>query len=160
MGAIRPDRERVGVLISALHGAAMHLFAVGLTGLLIVRRPEHVWSDIGTALLIVLVAVAIADQLIPFLLVVRHDEPEVILERWMPTLRRAVLWALPLTFPVLISRTIARLLEPAEPEPEPPSPQENLQELIAAGEQEGLIEKGEGEFCNRWSNSATRSCVR
>ncbi|MGD1158112.1 MAG: hemolysin family protein [Terriglobia bacterium] len=145
-GRIRPDRERVGVSISALHGAAMHLFAVGLTGLLIVRRPEHVWSDIGTALLIVLVAVAIADQLIPFLLVVRHDEPEVILERWMPTLRRAVFWALPLTFPVLISRTIARLLEPAEPEPEPPSPQENLQELIEAGEQEGLIEKGEGEL--------------
>jgi putative hemolysin len=114
--------------------------------LLIVRRPEHVWSDIGTALVIVLVAVAIADQLIPFLLVLRHDEPEVILEHWMPTLRRAVLLALPLTFPVLISRTIARLLEPTEPEPEPPSPQENLQELIAAGEQEGLIEKGEGEL--------------
>jgi putative hemolysin len=145
-GRIRPDRERVGVSISALHGAAMHLFAVGLTGLLIVRRPEHVWSDIGTALLIVLVAVAIADQLIPFLLVVRHDEPELILEQWVPVLRRAVLWALPLTFPILVSTTIARLLEPTEPEPEPPSPQENLQELIAAGEQEGLIEKGEGEL--------------
>ena len=83
-GSIRPNRERVGVSISALHGAAMHLFAVGLTGLLIWRRPEHLWSDIGTALLIVLSAVAIADQLIPFLLVVRHDEPEVILEGWEP----------------------------------------------------------------------------
>ena len=45
----RPNRERVGVSISALHGAAMHLFAVGLTGLLIWRRPDHLWSDIGTA---------------------------------------------------------------------------------------------------------------
>ena len=44
-GRIRPNRERVGVSISALHGAAMHLFAVGLTGLLIWRRPEHLWSD-------------------------------------------------------------------------------------------------------------------
>ena len=61
-------------------------------------------------------------------------------------LRRAGSWALPLTFPILISTTIARLLEPTEPEPEPPSPQENLAELIATGEQEGLIEKGEREL--------------
>jgi CBS domain containing-hemolysin-like protein len=145
-GRIRPNRERVGVSISALHGAAMHVFAVGLAGLLIWRRPEHLWSDIGTALIAVLIAVAIADQLIPFLLVVRHDEPEVILEHWESVLRSLVLWALPLTFPILISTTIARLLESTEPEPEPPSPQENLVELIATGEQEGLIEKGEREM--------------
>ena len=145
-GRVRPNRERVGVSISALHGAAMHLFAVGLTGLLIWRRPEHIWSDIGTALVIVLAAVAIADQLIPFRLVAQHDEPEVILEHWEPELRRVVLWALPLTFPILISTTIARLLEPTESEPEPPSPQENLVELIATGEQEGLIEKGDREL--------------
>jgi len=145
-GRISPNRERVGVSISALHGAAMHLFAVGLAGLLIWRRPEHLWSDIGTALLVVLFAVAIADQLIPFLLVVRHDEPEVILERWESVLRRAVLWALPLTFPILISTTIARLLESTEPEPEPPSPQEHFAELIAAGEQEGLFKKGDREL--------------
>jgi len=84
--------------------------------------------------------------LIPFLLVVRHDEPEVILERWESVVRSLVLWALPLTFPILISTTIARLLEPTEPDPEPPSPEENLAELIATGEQEGLIEKGEREL--------------
>jgi CBS domain containing-hemolysin-like protein len=145
-GPIRADRERVGVSISALHGAAMHLFAVGLTGLLIWRRPDHMWSDIGTALLIVLAAVAIADQLIPFTLVARHDDPELILEQWMPNLRRAVVWALPLTFPILISTTIARLLEPTEPEPEPPTPAENLEELMEAGEQEGLIQEGEREL--------------
>lgn len=145
-GPIRPSRERVGVSISALHGATMHLFAVGLTGLLIWRRPEHLWSDIGTALLIVLSAVAIADQLIPFLLVARHDEPELILEQWESVLRWVVLGALPLTFPILISTTIARLLESTEPEPEPPSPQENLVELIATGEQEGLIQKGDREL--------------
>ncbi len=145
-GPIRADRERVGVSISALHGAAMHLLAVGLTGLLVWRRPDHLWSDVGTALLIVLVAVAIADQLIPFTLVVRHDDPELILEHWMPILRRAVIWALPLTFPILISTTIARLLEPTEPEPDPPTPQENLEELMEAGEQEGLIKKGEREL--------------
>jgi CBS domain containing-hemolysin-like protein len=145
-GPVRPSRDRVGVSISALHGAAMHLFAVGLTGLLIWRRPEYLWSDLGTALVIVLAAVAIADQLIPFLLVARHDEPEVILAEWEVALRRLVYGALPLTFPILISTTIARLLEPAEEEPEPPTPQEDLVEMIATGEKEGLIEKAEGQL--------------
>ena len=143
---IAPDRERVGVSISALHGATMHLFGIGLAGLLILRRPNHLWANLGTALLVVLSAVAIADQLIPFLLVARHDEPEVILERWMPVLRLAVFLALPLTFPILVSTTISRLLESTDPEPEPAKPQEPLQELIEAGEQEGLLEKGEGEL--------------
>lgn len=143
---VAPDRERVGVSISALHGAAMHLFAIGVAGLLILRRPEHLWQDLGTAALVVLGVVALGDQLIPFILVARHDEPEPILEHWMPVLRLAVFLALPLTFPVLISRTIARLLEPTELEPEPPDAQEPLQELIEAGEQEGLLEKGEGEL--------------
>jgi CBS domain containing-hemolysin-like protein len=144
-GNLGPNRERVGISISALHGAAMHVFAVGLTGLLIWRRPEHLRSDIGTALVIVLCAVAIADQLIPFRLVARHDEPEVILEQWKPQLRWAALCALPLTFPVLVSTTISRLLESSEPEPEA-TPQEDLEELIASGEEEGLIEKGDREL--------------
>ncbi len=145
-GPMTPDRERVGVSISALHGAAMHLFAVGVTALLVLRRPDHLWGNIGAALLIVLSAVAIADQLIPFLLVARDDEPEVILERWMPVVRRLVYLALPLTFPILVSTTMSRLLESTEQEPETPSPQENLQEFIEVGEQDGLLEKGEGEL--------------
>ena len=141
-----PDRERVGISISALHGAAMHIFAVGLTGLLIINRPGHLWENLATALLLVLGAVAICDQLVPFLLVARHDEPEPILERWVPVLRRIVWFALPLTFPVLVSTTVARLLEPQEAEPEPSTPQEDIQDFIEAGEQEGLLEKGEGEL--------------
>jgi CBS domain containing-hemolysin-like protein len=41
---------------------------------------------------------------------------------------------------------VARLLEPQEAETGPAPPQEDIQELIEAGEQEGLIEKGEGEL--------------
>jgi CBS domain containing-hemolysin-like protein len=145
-GRITIDRERVGVSISALHGAAMHLFAVGVTALLVLRRPDHFWGNVGAALVIVLTAVAVADQLIPFLLVARHDEPEVILERWMPVVRRLVYLALPLTFLILISTTMSRLLESTEQEPEPPTPQENLQEFIEVGQQDGLIEKGEAEL--------------
>jgi CBS domain containing-hemolysin-like protein len=145
-GSNRLNRERVGVSISALHGATMHVFAVGLTGLLIWRRPDHLRSDIGTALVIVLCAVAIGDQLIPFRLVARHDEPEVILEQWKPQLRWVALCALPLTFPVLISTTISRLLESSDSEPEVTTPQEDLEELIATGEEEGLIEKGDREL--------------
>jgi CBS domain containing-hemolysin-like protein len=140
------DRERVGVSISALHGAAMHLFAVGVTALLVLRRPDHFWGDVGTALAVVLTAVAIADQLIPFLLVARHDEPEVILERWMPAVQRLVYLALPLTFLILISTTMSRLLESTEQEPDVPTPQDNLQEFIEVGEQDGLLEKSEAEL--------------
>ena len=143
---VQADRERVGVSISALHGAAMALFAVGLTGFLVEREPAHLMSDLGISLLVVLGVITIFDQLIPFSLVARHDEPEVILKGWMPFLRAAIFMALPLTFPVLVSTSIGRLLESPGQEPEPPSPQEEMQELIQAGEQEGLIGKGEGEM--------------
>src|SRR5579863_5581349 len=143
---IRADRERVGVSISALHGASMALFAVALVGAFFWLRPGWFWENLGWSLAITLGVIAVSDQLIPFLRVARHDEPEVILKRWMPALRAAVFIALPLTFPVLISATISRLLEPLEPNPEATTPQEELQELIEAGEQEGLIEKSEGEL--------------
>ncbi len=143
---IQADRERVGVSISALHGAAMALFVIGLTGLLIFSQPGHLWGDLGTALLLALGAVAISDQLIPFVLVARHDNPEVILERWMPFLRKAVFVALPLTFPILISTTIARLLDPPEEKQVLPSSQKSLEELIQVGEAEGSISKGEAKL--------------
>lgn len=143
---LRADRERVGVSISTLHGAAMTLFGVGLVGLLFRLRPDRFWENLGTAVVITLGVIAVSDQLIPFLRVARHDEPEVILERWMPLLRVSVFLALPLTFPVLVSASISRLLEPLEPKAEVPSPQEEMQELIEVGEQQGLIGKGEGEL--------------
>jgi putative hemolysin len=143
---VQADRERVGVSVSTLHGATMAFFAVGLTGLFFLQRPGHFWENLGSTILVVVLVIGICDQLIPFLIVARHDEPEVILAQWMPVLRAAVFAALPLTFPILISATIRRLLEPDEPEREAPNPQEELQELIEAGEEQGLLEKGEGEL--------------
>jgi len=143
---IQADRERVGVSISTLHGVSMHLFAVGLTALFFFRRPGHLLENVSASLAIVLAVIAILDQLIPFILVARHDEPEVILRKWMPFMRLCVFLALPLTFPILVSTTIARLLEPVQEKEEAPTPQENLQELIEAGRQQGLIERSEGEL--------------
>src|SRR3974377_2215346 len=93
--AIRADRERVGVSVSTLHGAAMALFAVGLTGLFFLRRPGHSWANPSASFLVVFCVIAICDHLIPFLLVARHDEPEQILAEWMPILRLSILLALP-----------------------------------------------------------------
>jgi putative hemolysin len=143
---IRADRERVGVSISALHGAAMAMFAIGLFVLFRLQEPEHFWGSLGSALLVVFGVIALADQLIPFMLVARHDEPEIILQKWLPFLRFCVYAALPLTFPVLISSTIARLLESPEDREQPPTPQEELQELIEAGERAGLIERSQGKL--------------
>jgi CBS domain containing-hemolysin-like protein len=144
-GRLQADRERVGVSISALHGATMALFAAGVMGLLTLNWPDHLWNNLGTSILLVLIAVAIFDQMIPFVLVARGPKPEVVLGRWMPVLRKAVFVALPLTFPILISTGVRRLLEPLEEEVVP-RPQPSLEEFLEASEREGLIEAGQGEL--------------
>ncbi len=143
---IQADRERVGVSLSTLHGASMHLFAIFLVGFFFYHWPGEILENLSASLAIVLAVIAIVDQLIPFRLVARHDEPEVILAKWFPFMRFCVYLALPLTFPILVSTTIARLLEPMQDKEEEPSAQENIQELIEAGRQEGLIEKSEGDL--------------
>lgn len=145
-GRVVADRERVGISISALHGAFMASFAAGLALLIFRQRPDHLWEDLSTTLLIVLGVIAVFDQLIPFVLVARHDEPETILLHWSGLLRASVTLAVFLTFPILVSTTINRLLEADEPEEEPATPQEDLQELLEVGEQEGLIAKEQGEM--------------
>ena len=144
---IRADRERVGVSISALHGVAMALYSIGVTTLFIFYHSGALWESLSASLILVMATIMVFDQLIPFVLVARHDEPEAILRQWLPLLRTAVYLALPVTFPILISTTIARLLESPENEAaELPKPQKGLKELIESGEEAGLIEKGEGEL--------------
>jgi CBS domain containing-hemolysin-like protein len=144
---IRADRERVGVSISALHGVAMALYSIGVTTLFIFYHSGVLWESLGASLLLVMATIMVFDQLIPFVLVARHDEPEAILRQWLPLLRVAVYLALPVTFPILISTTIARLLEtPEEDTAEPPRPQKGLKELIESGEEAGLIEKSQLEL--------------
>ncbi len=143
---IRADRERVGVSISALHGVAMALYSIGVTALLVFYHSGAVWESLSASLVVVLATIMIFDQLIPFIMVARHDEPEAILRQWLPMLKAAVYLALPVTFPILISTTIARLLESPEEEEEPPSSAKGLKELIESGEEAGLIEKGEREL--------------
>ncbi|PYV15636.1 MAG: HlyC/CorC family transporter [Acidobacteria bacterium] len=144
---LRADRERVGVSISALHGVSMALFSIGLVGLLIGEWPGHLTQALWTALLLAVGAIIVCDISIPFLLSARHDEPEVILERWMPLLRASVYLAVPFTFPILISTSVRQLLETAEEAKEQSAtPQQELQELIEVGEEQGMIEKDAGEL--------------
>ena len=144
---IRADRERVGVSISALHGVAMAFYSIGLTTLFIFYHSGALWESLGASLLVVMATIMVFDQLIPFVLVARHDEPEAILRQWLPLLRAAVYLALPVTFPILISTTIGRLLESPEDEAAVlPRPQKGLKELIESGEEAGLIEKSEREL--------------
>ncbi len=144
---IRADRERVGVSISALHGVAMALYSIGVTTLFIYYHSGALWESLGASLLLVMATIMVFDQLIPFVLVARHDEPEAILRQWLPLLRAVVYLALPVTFPILISTTIARLLEtPEEDTAEPPRPQKGLKDLIESAEEAGLIEKGQLEL--------------
>jgi magnesium and cobalt exporter, CNNM family len=143
---IRADRERVGVSISALHGAAMALFAIGLTGLILLDYPGELWEKLVTAVLLVLGTILVFDQSIPFVMVARHDEPEQILQGWLPVLRFSVYLALPLTFPILVSSSIARLLESPEDQAAAATAQNGLEELIEKGREAGLIRKSEEEL--------------
>lgn len=143
---VRADRERVGVSISALHGAAMALYAIGLTGLMLRFYPGEVWEKLGLSALLAIGTIMVFDQLIPFVLVARHDEPEPILQDWLPVMRFSVYLALPLTFPILVSNSIARLLESPEEQTEDPEEQNGLEELIETGREAGLIEKSEEEL--------------
>src|SRR5712664_682036 len=86
---IKVDRELVGISLSSLHGAGMALFAVGLAALFFLKRPQHFWGNVGASLVTVLLAVAVCDQLIPFVLVARRGEPESVLKGWLPLLRLA-----------------------------------------------------------------------
>jgi len=160
---IRADRERVGVSISALHGVAMALYSIGVTTLFIYYQSGALWESMGASLLLVMATIMVFDQLIPFVLVARHDEPEAILRQWLPLLRAAVYLALPVTFPILISTTIARLLETPEDEAaEIPRPQKGLKELIESGEEAGLIEKGQLELLQsvvEFSNKVAREVM-
>ncbi|MEJ2010096.1 MAG: hemolysin family protein [Acidobacteriota bacterium] len=143
---IRADRERVGVSISALHGVAMALYSIGVAALFLVYHSDALWENVGASLLVIMMTIMIFDQLIPFILVARHDEPEEILRQWLPVLRATVYLALPVTFPILISTTIAHLLESPVEETAQPRPERGLEELIESGEEAGLIEKGELEL--------------
>jgi CBS domain containing-hemolysin-like protein len=144
---LRADRERVGVSVSALHGVSMALFSIGLAGLLIESWPGHWAQALATALLVAVGAIVVCDLSIPFLLVARHDEPAVILERWLPLLRASVYLALPFTFPILVSTSISQLLETREEKKEEAAtPQEELQELIEASEEQGVIERSASEI--------------
>ncbi len=160
---IRADRERVGVSISALHGVAMALYSIGVTTLFIYFQSGALWESLGASLLLVMATIMVFDQLIPFVLVARHDEPEAILRQWLPLLRAVVYLALPVTFPILISTTIARLLETPEDEAaEIPRPQKGLKELIESGEEAGLIEKGQLELLQsvvEFSNKVAREVM-
>ena len=144
---LRAGRERVGVSISALHGVSMALFSIGLAGALIESWPGHLAQALGTAVIVAVGAIIICDLSIPFLLVARHDDPEAILKRWLPVLRACVFLALPFTFPILISTSISQLLEtPEEKNEEAATPQEELQKLIEASQQQGVIEKSASEI--------------
>jgi CBS domain containing-hemolysin-like protein len=143
---IRADRERVGVSISALHGVAMALYSIGVTTLFVFRHGGILWESLSASLVVVLATIMVFDQLIPFIVVARHDEPETILRQWLPILKATVYLALPVTFPILVSTTIGRLLESPEDEEAPPKAEKGLKELIESGEEAGLIEKSEREL--------------
>lgn len=118
------------------------LVVVGVLALL-VNSPEGVmqpWA-VGQALLIALPAMTIFSYLWPQLMYRRSEGT--FLKALVPLLKLLALLIRPIAALLGFVETLAEISQPSENLEEGASPQEEIEALIAAGEEEGLIEEGD-----------------
>ena len=139
------DREHAALAASVLQQLALGLIALEF-GALLFLRPTRLASptagEIAQALLAVVLVVVFACQLIPLLLFKRTRG------LWARRLLwpiRMLLWMVaPVTVFVSFFSSVASLAEaPADPEEEPAP---DVDALIEAGEEEGILEQGDSEL--------------
>ena len=142
---IRLDRERATLSLTAFHTAWVGLLGLMLTAFRFSagRSPVEVVLE---AFLGLGVTLALFDQLIPWLWMARHNDPEAAVRRWGAAIIVFYWLAYPLTLPIYVFSSLRSLLEPEEQEPNAIPPQEAIQNFIEAGQEEGLIEESEGEM--------------
>ena len=144
-GKIPLHRERATVAVTVFHAAVVGLLGVALAAF----RFSAGRSMSGAALEALLglsLSLAVFDQLIPSLWLDRRKDPEATLRRWAQAVMLFYWCTLPLTFLGLIFSSLRSLLKSEEQELEADQQQEAIQDLIEAGQEEGLIEPSEGEM--------------
>lgn len=142
---IRLDRERATLSLTAFHTAWVGLLGLMLTAFRFSagRSPLEAVLE---AFLGLGVTLALFDQLIPWLWMARHNDPEAAVRRWGAAIIVFYWLAYPLTLPIYVFSSLRSLLEPEEKEPNAIPQQEAIQDFIEAGQEEGLIEESEGEM--------------
>jgi CBS domain containing-hemolysin-like protein len=99
------------------------------------------WLDLAQGIGLALVAMAVCSYLLPQLLYRRASGA--LLLPLTPALRGAALLMKPFAATLSFVETLAEISKPAESLEDGASPQEEIEALIAAGEEEGLIEEGD-----------------
>ncbi|MDX2267861.1 MAG: hemolysin family protein [Bryobacter sp.] len=117
------------------------LVALGVLGLLINQDGDRGWMDALQGVLLAVGSMAIFSYLLPQMLY-RRSGGHFLLPLAKP-LRWSAYAMRPLGSMLTFLETLAEISQPAENLEEPASPQEEIEALIAAGEEEGLIEEGD-----------------
>ncbi len=145
LGRIKLDRERATVSLIAFHTVLVGLLGLCLSAYRLGEAPSTtealVQAFVGLGVIL-----AIFDQLVPSLWVARRKDPEATIREWGPAVTTVHWLIMPLTFPLWISSTLRSLIKPIDPEPEAAQQQEAIQDLIEAGQEEGLIEESDREM--------------
>ncbi len=117
------------------------LVAIGVLSLLINQNGGNSGLDIAQGVLLALVSMAVFSYLLPQLLY-RRSEAHFLLPL-APLLRVTALVMKPFAGMLNFFETLADISQPSSSLEEGASPQEEIEALIAAGEEEGLIEEGD-----------------
>lgn len=117
------------------------LVAIGVLSLLINQNGSNTWLDITQGVLLALFSMGVFSYLLPQLLY-RRGEAHFLLTL-TPLLRFSALCMKPFAGMLSFVETLADISQPSSSLEEGASPQEEIEALIAAGEEEGLIEEGD-----------------
>ncbi len=142
-GGIHLDRERVILSINALHSAWVGLLAIVIVSFCFFTeqsRPEAIVQSIAG----LGIALILFDQLIPSIWMAYNKNPETSIRKFRSIIVFFYWLAYPFTLLTYASFSIRSLLKPEEKKQD--SQQETILDLIEAGQEEGLIEKVEGEM--------------
>ncbi len=132
--------ERGTLTFSLIKHTSLLLIGVCMFGVS-VGRPVAPWAALAEAVLFAWATILVFAYLIPQLVYRKVGS------RWLlplaPLLRTMTLVVLPLTSVLAFLQSLSDLSEPEAGEAQEPSPEENIDALITAGAEEGLIEEGD-----------------
>ncbi len=127
-------------LIFSLYKHAL-LVCIGVLALYLSLGGPNLFIDIAESLLTALASMAVFSYVVPQVMYRRSGGR--ILRPLTPLLKVAALLMRPFAALLSFAETLAEISSPAESLEEGASPQEEIEALIAAGEEEGLIEEGD-----------------
>ena len=142
------SRQKAALSFAVLEQMATAGIAI-ILAYLVFRDPKWTGTELAQAIVVLALAIVVFNRILPFLMFSRTRGEW--LSGFSIVLRVLIYCAMPLTLVIAFCTSVAALArEHAEPEPE--SPQDAVDALIEAGQEEGILEEGDrelGEFILR-----------